>query len=374
MNDAVDARLPWIRKVHDLDDAWATEPSGRRLAAVRLSAEGLGDEFRAGPRVAAVRTLPLRTLPYPTRHAFNGACLVPVPYVSMVHRSLLIQVETPEGRKNILFNPSDTEAAKETPFFKRLVPQYGAELAEKMLSAFHGTVEAQLAKHDLRPEDIDVIAFDHFHTQDLRPQLGTIAPNEHGEQLPARFPNAYLLAPKNEWNDWDNLHPFQRTWFIKDGKKDVNTERVILTEHDLALGEGCLLLRTPGHTSGNQTIFVHTEAGVFGCSENGTSADSWSPYESRIPGLRGYVRHYDLEVVLNSNTPEFAATQYTSMLLERSIVDRAEDNPAFFQMFPSSEVTPWRFAPGIQPSMIFGEIRSGQVEAPRSTPIAEAAE
>ena len=44
-----------------------------------------------------------------------------------------------------------------------------------------------------------------------------------------------------------------------DGKKDVPANRVVLTDHDLALGDGCVLLRTPGHTSGNQTLFVHAD-------------------------------------------------------------------------------------------------------------------
>ena len=32
-----------------------------------------------------------------------------------------------------------------------------------------------------------------------------------------------------------------------------------------------MLIRTPGHTSGNQTLFIHTEQGVWGISENGTA-------------------------------------------------------------------------------------------------------
>ena len=65
--------------------------------------------------------------------------------------------------------------------------------------------------------------------------------------------------------------------------------------------------------------------------------------------------------MLNSNTPELGAEQYTSMILERSVVDRVAENPAFVQMFPSSEVTPSLLSPGIRPSMIFGAIESGEV-------------
>ena len=122
-----------------------------------------------------------------------------------------------------------------------------------------------------------------------------------------------------------------------------------------------MLLRTPGHTSGNQTLFVSTESGVWGVSENGTCADNWSPLESRIRGLGALCKRQDLDVILNANTPEYGAEQYTSMILERTIVDRVKRAPAFVQMFPSSEVTPHILAPGIRPTVIHRAVASGEV-------------
>jgi len=357
--EPVDRRLPWVRKIHDLDGARAGTTSGPRLRAVREAAERLGDSLRSGPRAESVRTLPLTTLLYPTKYAFSGAALSPAPYVNMVHRCLFVQVVAEGEVKNILFNPTDFVASRETPFFKKLIDRYGEFVSYKLLARSFGPVEKQLAELGILPEDIDVIAFDHFHTQDLRPLLGTRA------GVAARFPNACLLAPRREWDDWDDVHPFQAAWFIADGKKDVPAERVVLTDDDLALGDGCLLLRTPGHTSGNQTLFVHAEQGVFGCSENGTAADNWSPSASRIAGLRGFASHQMLDVVLNANTPEMGVEQYTSMVLERSLVDRVAEAPSFVQMFPSSEVTPSFLAPGIRPTLIFGERTSGTIDKTR---------
>lgn len=360
----LDPRIPFIRYVHDLDDAWAVGSAGPRLRAVRQAAERLGDDLRSEAKVVAVRTLPLTTLIYPTKYAFNRAVPLPWPYVIMTHRSLLVQVRAEGEIKNVLFNPTDHEAARETPFFRKIIDRTGDWAAEKMRVVYE-PIEAQLAVHGIAPEDVDVIAFDHFHTQDVRPLLGSRVPDAMGRTLSARFPNAYLLAPAKEWADWDDLHPMQRAWFVADGKKGVPEDRVVLTYGDLRLGDGCLLLRTPGHTSGNQTIFVHAERGVFGCSENGTSADNWAPYESRIPGLKQHARYYEVDVVLNSNTPETGADQYTSMILEKSIVDRVAEAPAFVQMFPSSEVTPSPIAPGITPSMLFRERDSGTVQVRR---------
>ncbi len=358
LGDPVHPDLPFVRKVHALDEARAIRSAGPRLRALRRAGERLGDALREGPRTISVRTIPVSDLVYPTKFAYQHAARVPWPFVTMRHRCLLVQVEAEGAAKNVLFNPTDRESSRATPFFREIIDKLG--WAEDWFGQSFGTVEDGLRALGLAPEDIDVIAFDHFHTQDLRPTLGTTT------GVAARFPNAKLLAPRAEWEDWDDLHPMQRAWFIEDGKRDVDRSRVVLTDHDLAIGEGCLLVRTPGHTSGNQTLFVHAFDGVFGCSENGTSADNWSPRESAIPGLAAHARRYDVEVVLNSNTPELGAEQYSSMILERSIVDRVPDRPGFVQMFPSSEVTPSPVAPGLRPSLWFGDRTSGTLRRDRA--------
>jgi hypothetical protein len=81
--------------------------------------------------------------------------------------------------------------------------------------------------------------------------------------------------------------------------------------------------------------------------------------------LRRAAKQLDLEVVLNANTPELAAEQYTSMLLERSVVDRVPGKSEFFQMFPSSEVTVSALAPYIRPTHSFFEMTSGTVVSAR---------
>jgi glyoxylase-like metal-dependent hydrolase (beta-lactamase superfamily II) len=353
--EPIDARVPWIRKLAQLGEARAVGTPGPRIEALRGAGRRLGDELRAAPRARGVKTLDMATLPYPTRFAFNGVVPLPWPMITMVHRSLLVSLDTEEGVKHVLFNPTDVEAARATPFFAKLEAKVKkvAPFAEKFLTKRYPTIEEQLAGAGLRPDDIDVIAYDHFHTQDLRRVLGV------GNGSAGRFPRALLLAPRREWLDWDGLHPMQRMWFVEDGKRGVPADRVILTDGDLALGESAALLQTPGHTTGNQTLFVHGADGVFGCSENGCSADNWSPLHSTIVGLRRYAESYESEVVLNSNTPELGGEQYTSMVLERSVVDPVPGRPEFAQMFPSSEVIASAMAPGIRPAMIFRHRNSG---------------
>ncbi len=358
VSEPVDARIPWVRRICDLEEAWSVGNHGPRLKEVIRVGERLGDQLRAGPKVVAVRTLPLTTLLYPTKYAFSSACRVPAPFVVMTHRALLIQVRAEGQLKNILFNPTNVETSVAAPYFSKLQDQVGEWMAKNVLTKRFGTIEEHLAKFELTTADIDVLAFDHFHVQDLRPLLGT--ENVPGERdTRGLFPKAVLLAPRCEWADWDDLHPFQRAWFVQDGKKGVPQSRVVLTDSDLSLGDGCLLLRTPGHTSGNQTVFVHADDGVFGCSENGTCADNWSPLASRIPGLREVARLQELDVILNANTPEAGATQYTSMMLERAVVDRDPTHPAFFQMFSSSEITASPLSLGLRPTHSFFERTSG---------------
>jgi glyoxylase-like metal-dependent hydrolase (beta-lactamase superfamily II) len=346
-----------LERITDLDDAWSQSRSGTRLRAVKRAAERVRDRFAAGPRCVAVRTLPLSQLAYPARYAFWSAAFAPVPFVVMTHRCLLVQFLERGELKNLLFNPTDVEAAKATPFFARFIESLGPRVT-KMVTGKFDPLEAQLERAGVAPEDVDYVAYDHFHTQDLRSILGT------KDGRAARFPNARLLAPRVEWEDWDELHPFQKAWFVRDGKEGVNEERVVLTDGDLALGDGVLLLRTPGHTSGNQTLFLNTETGVWGVSENGTCADNWSPLDSHIKGLAFLCKKQDLDVVLNANTPERGADQYTSMILERTLVDRVRRAPAFVQMFPSSEVTPSVIAPGLTPSLLHRAITHGEVTRP----------
>ena len=198
----------------------------------------------------------------------------------------------------------------------------------------------------------------------------TAFPTEDGTFL-ARFPRARLLAPKLEWDAWDDLPAFQRAWYLEHGKRGVRRDRVVLTSSDLELGDGVWIFRTPGHTAGNQTLFVSTDSGVWGTSENGTCVDAWSPLASRIPGLGRACRHGGVELALNWNTPENAADQYASMQLERTLASRVKSAPSFVQMLSSSEITPSLLAPGIRPTIVFGGVSSGApvVRDTRAAPV-----
>lgn len=351
----VDRNHPTLRKITTLQEARGVSSAGPRLDAMRLAAEKLRGELLDGDAAVCVRTLPLTTLMYPSRYAFWGAALSPAPFVQLTHRCLLVQARTDEGVKTLLWNPTDYVAARKTPFFAQLIQMTGEWIAEHLLATSYGTVVEHLGKLGVRPEQIDYVAFDHLHTQDLRPLLGTTGPDGR----PPLFPNAQLLIHRAEWDEAAHPHPLQSPWFIAGTTDGVRTGKVVLLDGDVSVGAGLALVSTPGHTAGNHSLVVRTERGLWVSSENGVAPESWSPLESRIPGIRGYARRMHHEVVLNANTVEGGTDQYTSMVVERTLADPVKDAPGFFQVFPSSELTASPLSPGLAPTHTVGELSSG---------------
>src|SRR5687767_865402 len=132
IGEPIDRRIPWVRAIRDLNDARAVGSPGPKLRALRRAGEKLGQDLREGPRVVCVRTLPLATTVYPTKFAFNKAVPLPVPFVMLVHRALLVQVLAEGELRNVLFNPTDAEAARRTPYFAKLIATTG-ETASRIM-------------------------------------------------------------------------------------------------------------------------------------------------------------------------------------------------------------------------------------------------
>src|SRR6188472_1597286 len=122
--------------IRDLDDAWREPRHGAQLRAIRREAELLRERFASGPRCIAVRTLPLTTLPYPTRYAFWAAAFAPAPFVTMTHRCVLVQFFESGELRNLLFNPTDIDGARATPFFARLIEQFGQHVSDLVAKRF----------------------------------------------------------------------------------------------------------------------------------------------------------------------------------------------------------------------------------------------
>jgi hypothetical protein len=350
-----------FRPLPALAEARTERVPGLRLELLRRAAQAAREAFvREGP-VEALATVPLVTFPYPTRFAFSGGAHALSPYVMMTNRMQVVQFREAGGGplRTLLFNPSDYERGVLAPFYGKLRERYGDFLSQRVMSTRHGSVQGHLEALGLRPEDVDYLAFDHLHIQDLRRWLGD------GE-TPGLFPRAQLLCPRAEWECVQHLHPMQRVWYVPDGAQGVSPERVVLLDGDAWLGAGVALLMTPGHTVGNMSLVVATREDVFVVSENGVATESYTPERSHIPGVRAFAEQLGLEVVLNGNTRESSLDQYSSMLVEKQLAGASRVDGGYVNFYPSSELTASLLSPGLSPTLSLPPPMHGQVRRPEA--------
>lgn len=346
-------------------------PPGAELAALREAAPELKRDVVASGEPAAVATCDLVTLPYPTRFGLWRAATSPAPFLWITNRMLVVQWDDPDGTaRTLLWEPSDHERGDRTPYFARLRAR--TPLPERVLATRHGTVLGHLRALGIDPAEVDYLAFDHLHTQDVRRLVGTTRPapdlDAPHDPVAPWFPNARLVTQAREWEALRHLHPLQAPWYQPETYLDLPVERLLHVDGDVHLGPGVAIVATPGHTAGNQTLVLNTASGVWTSSENGIAAECWHPAASRIPGVRRWAREWGQEAVLNANTIEFAAWQYDSMVVEALLADRTEDG-VFPQCFPSSELTAHTLSPLTAPthhhgSITHGRVRGGAVLAP----------
>lgn len=351
-----------FRPLPHLAEARTHTVPAERLRALLAAAPRVRDALLDEGPVEGLASLKLITFPYPTVFAFSGAALSPAPYVMMTNRMMVVQYKDPDGvPRTLLFNPTDHLRGRVAPFYAKLRDRYGDFLSYKVMSTIHDTVETALARVGLTPEDVDYLAYDHLHIQDLRGWLG-------GDGTSALFPRAKLLVQRPEWSTIRDPHPMQRVWYVPDGAKGVSEDRVIFLDGDAWLGRGVAIVSTPGHTLGNMSLAVVADGGrgLYVTSENGVAPETYTPRESAIPGIRSGAELVGHEVVLNGNTREHSIEQYTSMMLEKALVDRAKSDPTFLNFYPSSELTPSLLAPGLSPTFSHGDVNSGQLRRPQA--------
>ena len=353
-----------LSRFDGLDGARAARSGRSRVDALTRAGQDLHAQIKGGPKALAFWACDLVTLPYPTSYAMAGGTWLPWPFIWFTHRMLIVRFLAGGAVKTLLFNPTDHEQARTTPYFAHLAARSGEFLAHSVMSTVHGTFLIQLAAAGVKPEEVDYVAFDHLHTQDIRKHAGTTraVPGLRGTPGPAALPKAHFLMQAREFAIWEDPHPLQHGWFVPGAIDGLDTSRVALIDGDYQLGDGVWLIATPGHTRGNQSLVVNTERGVFVTSENGVSTTCYAPQHSGIPGLARHASERGLDLVLNSNTLECSLDQYDSMILEKSIAGPCLLDPRFPNVYPSSELTSHPLAPGLSPAFEHGQIRTGSLE------------
>jgi hypothetical protein len=346
----------------------AERQAGRQLELIRQAAPGFRDWFRSSGMPDWIGTFDLVSLPYPTRFGLFRAAMTPAPFLALTHRLVVVRWHDPDGRPRVLlFEPTDVELARRTPYFARL-SESTPHAFERAFSRPLGDVLTHLRSVGIDANDVDWITFDHLHTQDVRRWIGTIEPApDLSSTTPVTplLPNARLLVQRAELESLDALHPLQTPWYQPLTYRALRPEALRIIDGDVLIGPGVALLATPGHTIGNHTLVVNTESGIWASSENVIATECLTPEHSRIPGMRRYARTWEQEVVLNANTLEDTARQYNSCVLEKSIVDTARADPRFLQFMPSSELTASPFSPGTSPTFTHSGIFHGTLAPSR---------
>ncbi len=344
-----------IAYVDHFDNCRSDPHPQSRLKAVRHAAEKFRDDMLSlNSPVKYYKSVDLIRVPYPTRYGLYNAAKVASPFMHILNRLFIVQYETKEGLKTLLFSPSDIDGNRETPFFKRLATAWGplADTMNKFMAPIYFRVEDALAATGIKPEQVDFISYDHLHTQDIRKWLGD-------STTPGIFPNAKLLVMKQEWDSTESLLPPQKDWYCPNGISGIPEARILKLDKSVMLGNSVALVATPGHTEGNHSLVANTPEGLLVSSENGVSADSYSPLHSRIPGVKKYARETGMEVILNGNTQESGLNQYISMIMEKTIAGPSRKNPDFCNFVPSSELTAYWGFPGLKPTFSFGQLEFG---------------
>ena len=365
----MDLQALGMKAINDFDNVRQSPLPQERLHAARQQASAFRERFMDEPPVQFYQSADMVRVPYPTWYAYSGVytqSTYKFPYLHILNRIFIIQYHDFLGElKTLLFSPSDIEADRETPFFKRLtdkMPNWSP--LENMVAPVIRDVAGALAEVGLAPEDVDYISYDHLHTQDIRRWLGTKntgTTNTGTKDNAAYFPNAKILVHEQEWLSITALLPVQADWYCPNGIEGVDPNKVIKFTGSIQLGEGLALVHTPGHTEGNHSLVARVPDGIRVTSENGVGADAYTPMNSKVNAIRRYAQQTGMEVILNGNTLEGSNDQYISMVMEKTIAGPSK-NPDFPNCASSSEATPYWLIPGHKFSHLIGEAKFGTLQ------------
>ena len=355
----MDLQALGMKAISDFDNVRQSPLPQERLHAARKQASAFRERFMDEPPVQFYQSADMVRVPYPTWYAYSGVytqSTYKFPYLHILNRIFIIQYYDFLGElKTLLFSPSDIEADRETPFFKRLtdkMPNWSP--LENIVAPVIRDVAGALAEVGLSPEDVDYISYDHLHTQDIRRWLGT-------KDQTAYFPNAKILVHEQEWLSTTALLPVQADWYCPNGIEGVDPDKVIKFTGSIQLGTGLALVHTPDHTEGNHSLVARVPDGIRVTSENGVGADAYAPMNSKVNAIHRYAKETGMEVILNGNTLEGSNEQYISMVVEKTIAGSSK-NSDFPNCASSSEATPYWLIPGHKVSHLIGEAKFGSLQ------------
>jgi N-acyl homoserine lactone hydrolase len=185
-----------------------------------------------------------------------------------------------------------------------------SEDREKAIGGKIYTLEEGLARHGLKPEDIDVVIHTHLHSDHCE--------NDY------KCSNAVFYIHEKELESISNPHPLDYR-YVEDFIFEIRDAGQIKTVNtDQELFPGISVMHTPAHTPGGMTVFIDTERGKTAITgfcvirENfeppvqvramemevippGTSTDTYAAYDIMLKVLEM------ADYIIPLHEPEFAA-------------------------------------------------------------------
>jgi hypothetical protein len=301
--------------VAGLDRARAQPEDRARLFALRTEGEALAEALRAGPRVR-ITTLRLGRVLL-ERSVALPALRAPVPLLVLERRAWLVA----HGGELTLVDPASDDAFAATPFGERASARH--PLLARALPGGGRLLDA-LRRHGVEPRAIRRVILTGLRYQHLRGLLDAL-PEAEVIVPPAEHARALLPALGEE-------AAYERSPLAAHPRL-VRAERLVLP--------GLVVVPTPG--VGDSVSVAAHDGAVRVLSCHGVALDAWSPYESRLPGLREALRLREIEALPRGDADPIAGA--IAMGLERTIADRRRDAPAFFDITPSLELVPTLLAP-----------------------------
>ena len=291
-------------------EAASADPSPRRrLLALRNAGEALAEAVRAGAsvevrchtgeRMVLERELALPTLRSPFAFSLPA-------FVSVERR--IWQID------RTLIDPSSD--VRVTPFFERFAQRHPLR---------HRALDAR-STPPIDPERIEQIVLTTLRYQSLAWLLD-------------RYPRAVI-----------SVHPYEHARYLEPapGERAAYERDPVISHERLVFGDagplpcGAVLVNTPGLGPGSRSVLANHRGTLRLFSPHGVALDAWTPYESKLPGLREHLRLRDIEVCPRGDSDPEASS--VSMGLERVLADRRKDAPAFFEITPSLELVASTFS------------------------------
>ncbi|HKD75094.1 MAG TPA: MBL fold metallo-hydrolase [Ktedonobacterales bacterium] len=140
---------------------------------------------------------------------------------------------------------------------------YGDKLTEKQMQMFgihrpQGSLLDQLATLGVHPEDIDMVVNTHLHGDHAGWNTRRPIGDAGGESVPT-FPNARYVTQRLEWEEAAHPNELTAPGYPDNNFAPLQTRGVLdLVEGEVRLTPDILLVPTPGHTAGHQSVWVES--------------------------------------------------------------------------------------------------------------------